>query len=249
MKARMFSAMRRGPRSKQEDCLLAGPDIFQSDEIEKQSELEAESLLFTVCDGLGGHQSGDIASHFVCKQLKAKYQANEFQSQSIPLLLRNIQNASQHQLPLNCGTTLAGLFATPQKIYAFNSGDSRIYKIDENMAHYISHDHSVVQALIDNYLILRQTAKNHPYKHLVEFGIGPLFVDSWENYSVFVQTENYRPPACFLLCSDGLSDQLTADEMHQNLMPTPLNNGKTLLSAASAKGLIDNTSFIIIQFL
>ncbi len=241
--------MRRGPRNKQEDCLLAGLDIFQSDKIEKQSELEAESLLFTVCDGLGGHESGDLASHFVCKQLKAKYQANAFQSQSIPLILNNIQDASQHQLPSNCGTTLAGLFITAQEIFAFNTGDSRIYKIDKTMAHYISHDHSVVQGLIDNYLILSQTAKNHPFKNLVEFGIGPLFVDSWENHTVFVHTEVYRPPACFLLCTDGLSDQLTADEMHQNLMPTPINNGKTLLSKISGKGFIDNTSFIVVQLL
>jgi len=240
--------MRRGPRSKQEDCLLAGPDILQSDEIEKQDELEGESLLFTVCDGLGGHQSGNVASHFVCKQLRAKFQAGEFRSQNIPLLLKNIQNASQHQLPINCGTTLAGLYATPQTVCTFNTGDSRVYKIDEANAHYISHDHSVVQGLIDNFLILRQTAKNHPYRNLVEFGIGPLFADSWENYSVFVHTEDYRPPACFLICSDGLSDLLTAEEMHHNLMPTPVINGKTLLSLVSEKGLIDNTSFIIVQF-
>ena len=245
----MFSAMRRGPRNKQEDCLLSGLDIFQSDEIAKQSEIEAESLLFTVCDGLGGHQSGDLASHFVCKQLKAKYQANAFQSQAVPLILRNIQNAAQHQLPDNCGTTLAGLYATHQTVYIFNAGDSRVYKIEESMARYISHDHSVVQELIDNYVILKQTAKNHPYRNLVEFGIGPLFVDSWQHHSVFVHAEAYRPPVAFLMCSDGLSDLLTDDEIYQNLKSTPVNNGRTLLSKVSEKGLIDNTSFIIVQFL
>jgi len=241
--------MRRGPRSKQEDCLLAGLDIFQSNELEKQTEIEAESLVLAVCDGLGGHQSGDLASHFVCKQLKAKYQANAFKFQSIPLILKNIQNASQHQLPANCGTTLAGVFADAQTVYAFNTGDSRVYQIEETTARYISHDHSVVQELIDNYLILQQTAKNHPYRNLVDFGIGPLFADSWQNHSVFVQETDCHPPATFLICSDGLSDPLTDDEIHQNLMPAPINNGTTLLANVSAKGLIDNTSFIIVQFL
>ena len=249
MKARIFSAMRLGPRNTQEDCLLAVQDIFQSDEIERQSEAEAESLIFAVCDGLGGHQSGDRASQFVCKQLKAKYQANAFQSQDIPIILRNIQNAARHQLPANSGTTLAGLFATHEMIHVFNAGDSRVYKLDKTAAHYISHDHSVVQELIDNYLILQQTARNHPYRNLVEFGIGPLFVESWENHSVFVHSEAYQPPATFLICSDGLSDQMAEAEMHRILMPTPVSSGRTLLTKVAEKGLVDNTSFIIVQFL
>ncbi|HMA85541.1 MAG TPA: PP2C family serine/threonine-protein phosphatase [Desulfosalsimonadaceae bacterium] len=249
MKARVFSAMRLGPRNTQEDCLLAVQDVFQSDTIERQSEAEAESLIFAVCDGLGGHQSGDRASHFVCKQLKAKYQANAFQSKDIPIILRNIQNAARHQLPANSGTTLAGLFASHEMIHVFNTGDSRVYKLDNTAARYISHDHSVVQELIDNYLILQQTARNHPYRNLVEFGIGPLFVDSWENHAVFVHSEAYQPPATFLICSDGLSDQMTEAEIHRILMPTPVSSGRTLLSKVSEKGLVDNTSFIIVQFL
>jgi len=249
MKARVFSAMRLGPRNTQEDCLLAVQDVFQSDTIERQSEAEAESLIFAVCDGLGGHQSGDRASHFVCKQLKAKYQANAFQSKDIPIILRNIQNAARHQLPANSGTTLAGLFASHEMIHVFNTGDSRVYKLDNTAARYISHDHSVVQELIDNYLILQQTARNHPYRNLVEFGIGPLFVDSWENHAVFVHSEAYQPPATFLICSDGLSDQMTEAEIHRILMPTPVSRGRTLLSKVSEKGLVDNTSFIIVQFL
>lgn len=241
--------MRLGPRNTQEDCLLAVHDIFQSDAIERESQAEAQSLIFAVCDGLGGHKAGDRASHFVCKQLKAKYQANAFEIRDIPVILKNIQNAASHQLPANSGTTLAGLLAAHGMIHVFNTGDSRVYKLDKTAAHYISHDHSVVQELIDNYLILQQTARHHPYRNLVEFGIGPLFVDAWENYSVFMHSEAYQPPATFLLCSDGLSDQMTEAEMHEILMPTPIINGRTLLSEVTAKGLVDNTSFIIVQFL
>ena len=249
MKARIYSAMRLGPRNTQEDCLLAVQDIYQSDAIERESEAEAHSLLFAVCDGLGGHQAGDLASHFVCKQLKAKYQANDFETRDIPVIMRNIQYAASHQLPANSGTTLAGLFATHEMIHVFNTGDSRVYKLDKSAVHYISHDHSVVQELIDNYLILQQTARHHPYRNLVDLGIGPLFVDAWENHAVFVHSEAYQAPATFLLCSDGLSDQMLETEMHDILMPSPVKSGRKLLSEVSEKGLIDNTSFIIVQFL
>jgi len=248
MNVRIFSAMHKGPRDKQEDCLLVGADIFQADAFEKKSSFEAESAIFAACDGLGGHEAGDCASRFVCQQLKALHQANRFQAQTIPLMLKNIQDASRQQLPPNCGTTLAGLFVSRQRLYVFNAGDSRIYKIDENQAHYASHDHSVVQGLLDKYLILQETARRHPYKNLIEFGIGPLFVDAWEHHNVFVHTENFNPPLTFLLCSDGLSDQLTTEEIHRYLMPDPVKNGKALLSAVSEKGFIDNTSFIIIRF-
>lgn len=247
MKVRIFSAMRKGPRGKQEDCLLAGTEIFQADAFEKESRLETDTAIFAACDGLGGHEAGDFASRFVCERIKTAHEANRVQARPIPGMLQNIQEASRRQLPPNCGTTLAGLFFSGQRIQVFNAGDSRIYKIDENQARYISHDHSVVQGLLDKFLILQETAKNHPYKNLIEFGIGPLFVDAWEHHSVFVHTETFDPPLAFLLCTDGLSDQLTAEEIHRHLMPEPVKNGRSLLAAVTKKGLVDNTSFIIIE--
>ncbi len=247
MNVRIFSAMQKGPRAKQEDCLLAGTELFQADSFEKESCLETDTAVFAACDGLGGHEAGDLASRFVCEGIKTEHEANRFQTRPILRMLKNIQEASHRQLPANCGTTLAGLFVSPQRIQVFNAGDSRIYKIDENQARYISHDHSVVQGLLDKFLILQETAKNHPYKNLIEFGIGPLFVDAWEHHRVFVHTETWDPPLAFLLCTDGLSDQLSAEDIHRHLMPEPVKNGKSLLSAVTQKGLVDNTSFIIIE--
>lgn len=247
MNVRIFSAMQKGPRGKQEDCLLAGTEIIQADSFEKESRLETDTAIFAACDGLGGHEAGDLASRFVCERIKTEYGANRFQTRPIPRMLENIQEASCRELPANCGTTLAGLFFSRRGIQVFNAGDSRIYKIDENQARYISHDHSVVQGLLDKFLILQETAKNHPYKNLIEFGIGPLFVDAWEHHSVFVHTETFDPPLVFLLCTDGLSDQLAEAEIHRLLMPEPIKNGKSLLAALTKKGLVDNTSFLIIE--
>jgi len=248
MKIRTFSAMKKGPRGKQEDCLLVGTEVFQAEDFARAQQFEAEAVLIAACDGLGGHEAGDLASCFVCRALSSRFTTNGFQPGTIPVMIRTIQDASRKQLPVNCGTTVAGLFVNEQTICVFNAGDSRVYKLDQDEARYISHDHSVVQGLLDNFLILQETAQHHPYKNLIEFGVGPLFVDSWASHSVFVHTETYAPPSAFLLCSDGLSDQLTADEIHQCLMPSPADNGQALLSAISQKGFIDNTSFIIAEF-
>jgi protein phosphatase len=249
MNVRIFSAMQKGPRGKQEDCLLLGGKIIQEDAFESESEFEAEALLLAACDGLGGHDAGDRASHFVCRELQEKGLDLPAKSptKNIPVLLREIQESSRRHLPDNCGTTLAGLLVAGRSVCAFNAGDSRIYKIDGSQAHYISHDHSVVQGLLDNFLILQETAHNHPYRNLIEFGIGPLFVDSWESHSVYVHAEDYHPPISFLLCSDGLSDQMTPGEIHRHLGPDPVKNGRALLSAVCSKGLVDNTSFIVVE--
>ena len=240
--------MKKGPRGKQEDCLLVGSEVYQADDFARAHQFDAEAVLIAACDGLGGHEAGDIASRFVCRELQTRFKTNGFQPGAIAGMIRTIQDASKKQLPVNCGTTVAGLFVTEQTICVFNAGDSRVYQLNQDEARYISHDHSVVQGLLDNFLILQETAQHHPYKNLIEFGVGPLFVDSWASHSVFVHTETYEPPTAFLLCSDGLSDQLTADEIHQCLMPAPAENGPALLSAISQKGLIDNTSFIIVEF-
>ncbi len=247
MNIRTFSAMKKGPRSKQEDCLLVGTEVIQADEYEKEYQFDAQSLLVAACDGLGGHEAGDVASSFVCRQLRSRFQADSFQPKAISGMIKSIQESSCEHLPGNCGTTLASLFVSRQRICAFNAGDSRIYKIEKDRARYISHDHSVVQGLLDNYLILQETAQHHPYKNLIEFGVGPLFVDSWANHSVFVHTERFDPPSAFLLCSDGLSDQLTEEEIHRWLTPEPAKNGHALLSAVMEKGLIDNTSFTVVE--
>lgn len=239
--------MQKGPRGKQEDCLLVNDTIIQKEGFASERSFSADSLLLAACDGLGGHEAGDRASRYVCHELKENLRPDRFKPQAISTILRDIQDNSRAELPANCGTTLAGLYATGRAVYAFNTGDSRVYKLDRDQAHYISHDHSVVQGLLDNYLILQETAYHHPYKNLIEFGIGPLFVDSWDTHTVFIHTEAYHPPLSFLLCSDGLSDQMTAEEIHRHLGPRPVANGKTLLSAIQKKGLVDNTSFIIVE--
>lgn len=247
MNVRIFAAMQKGPRNRQEDCLLVGAEIVQAEALAKESRFNADCLLLAACDGLGGHEAGDRASRFVCSELKARCQPESLHSDAIPLLLKDIQSASRQLLPANCGTTVAGLLVSGEAVHAFNAGDSRIYRIEEKQLRYVSHDHSVVQGLLDNFLILEETAHNHPYKNLIEFGLGPLFASSWQNHSVFLHTEAIEPPAAFLLCSDGLSDKMDADAIHRCLAPNPVENGRALLSAVSEKGLIDNTSFIIVE--
>jgi len=247
MKCTVFSAMLRGPRNRQEDCLLSGTDLFQKDTLKQTKTLDTDFLAASVCDGLGGHDNGESASRFVCEQLQARFREGPFDPQNIRTVLAEIQAAAQGRLPENCGTTVAGLMIKNGRVIAFNAGDSRVYKITASGMTYVSHDHSLVQGLVDNALIQKDAANSHPLKNFVDFGIGPLFQDVWKDYAVHVFEDSLGADACYLICSDGVHDLMNEAEMHEILMPSPAENGQALIAALEKKGLRDNTSFIILE--
>jgi len=247
MKYSVFSSMLLGPRANQEDCILDGIDLFQADRLKETKVIKTDHLLLCICDGMGGHDHGEIASQFVCSTIKEKFEHKPFGDKTLKLTISEIQASAQKELPVNCGTTVAGLISTNNHATIFNAGDSRVYRISESEMGYISHDHSLVQGLIDKLFIQQDSAVHHPLKNVIDFGMGPLFADSWGNFNIHMHKEPIENDVSYLLCSDGLSDVLSDQEMHEILMPSPVENGENLVNAAIEKGLTDNTSFVILK--
>jgi serine/threonine protein phosphatase PrpC len=247
MKCTVFSAMLRGPRTRQEDCLLAMGDLIQSDNLKQTKTMDADFLLAVVCDGLGGHDNGESASRFVCQQLEGRLNRDNFDRQRIDPALCEIQAAAEEELTENSGTTVAGLMVKNGRAIAFNAGDSRVYKITSSGMTYVSHDHSLVQGLVDNGLIQKEDANSHPLRNFVDFGIGPLFQGVWKVYNIHTFEDAFATDEAYLICSDGVHDLMNEAEMHEILMPDPADNGPALLAALEKKGLKDNTSFIILE--
>jgi serine/threonine protein phosphatase PrpC len=247
MKYSVFSAMLRGPRTGQEDCLLDGVDIFQADLVREEKEIDAGFLSLCVCDGMGGHDFGETASRFVCEQIQARFDRTCFSAHHVRSGLSEIQTASTRHLPANSGTTVAGLMMTDGRAIAFNAGDSRIYRILPQAIDYISHDHSLVQGLVDKSFIPEDKAGAHPLKNIINFGIGPLFRMEWGKDSVHIHEHAFSVDAAYLICTDGVNDLFTDSEIFDILMPMPARGGHRLLQALEEKGLKDNASFILLS--
>ncbi len=239
--------MMRGPRDMQEDCIVDGVRVYQADWLEEKREINADRILLVVCDGMGGHAEGEAASRFVCEQLKQECLEQTFSLEAVEGTLSRIQESAKQKLPENCGTTVAGLMAMENRVMIFNAGDSRVYKITRENITCLSHDHSLVQGLVDKALIHQDTASLHPFKNFIEFGIGPAFTDAWRDYQVHTHHEAVSLNACYLLCSDGLSDLMTEQALLECLSPSPMDKGTALLQLVREKGPVDNTSFIIAQ--
>ena len=109
-----------------------------------------------------------------------------FSAEKIKTCLTEIQNSTRKYLPENSGTTVAGLMIMNGQTIVFNAGDSRVYKISTSKMDYISHDHSLVQGLVDKSFIQQDSASYHPLKNIIDFGIGPLFDDVWKNFNIHI---------------------------------------------------------------
>ncbi len=168
-----------GPRSQQEDCLLITNQVFQGDNLIRDGSFGGKSMLLVVCDGMGGHAAGEKASHFICEQLKKKFDPEQFSKQYIIRTIRAIQNDALSHLPPRCGSTIVGLGIQNNKALVFNAGDSRVYKITSNTIRCISHDHSSVQEMVDRNIITEKEAFNHPRKNEITMGVGPVFDKEW----------------------------------------------------------------------
>ena len=247
MKYTVFSAMRLGPRTKQEDCILDGIDLYQADRLTQKKIIDTDFLLLGICDGMGGHDQGEAASRFVCEQIKATFDRTMFSAEKVETRLAEIQDSSEVHLSDNCGTTVAGLMIMNAQTIVFNAGDSRVYKISPSGMEYISHDHSLVQGLVDKSFIQKDAATFHPLKNVIDFGIGPIFKDVWKNFNIHIFEESISKDTWYLLCSDGVNDLMNETQMHEILMPSPIDNGNILLEALQKKGLKDNASFIIVE--
>lgn len=239
--------MTLGARSIQEDCILDGVEHFQDDELISEREILGATLLLAVCDGMGGHDKGDEASRFVCEQLKNISHDCITDAEKLKEILAGIQGVALEKLPENCGTTVAGLFVSDHRIIAFNAGDSRVYKVTPEELIYISHDHSLVQEMVDKSLIPNNAAKDHPLKNLIEFGFGPIFADTWERHNVYIHEAPLENGDIYLLCSDGLMDAMRDSLIHDCLMQSTEDLGPGLFKLMKQKRLNDNTSFMIVK--
>lgn len=203
---------------------------------------------FVVCDGMGGHQAGDVASKMAVEIISRKLSSAP---QTIPNLLHAIAaanedvfNASKGDSRLSgMGTTLTAMLADEDQVVLAQVGDSRAYLYRGGVLRQCTHDHSVVAELVRSGTITKEQARLHPQKNLITRSLGTepeVDVDLFEI--------SRRKGDCWLLCSDGLTDLVTDAEMQNILYVTPLEKAAdALLALALAKGGSDNITLLLVQ--
>ena len=145
------------------------------------------------------------------------------------------------------GTTLALLYINDGKAIAYNIGDSRAYLFRKNKLIQLSEDHTQAQRLVDMGLLKKSAAANHKDKHKLtqHLGIFPdeLIIEPYKSQEI-----NIKQNDIFLLCSDGLTDMLSDDDITVILSNKQEGIGtlaKRLISKALEKGGKDNVTIVL----
>lgn len=219
--------------------------------------------LYVVCDGMGGHRAGDIASRMaadtVHAHLKASFQTlssiaqgNTSPDEAAVLLRQAIEMASArvHELGVQdktkkgMGTTCVALLLLGGKGIMGHVGDSRLYLSRAGQVYQLSEDHTFVQEAIRRGMLTPEQAKNNPHQNLVTRAVGP-------NPSVLVDTLVFDVLVgdTVLLCSDGLHNYVDdAGELAQALAQEKLDGiTHQLIGTANERGGADNITTVVVR--
>ena len=219
-------------------------------------QLDRNTLLCTVCDGMGGARSGNVASSLAVdvftQEVKRSWKPDMDQEEIDQMLQSAVKlanftvydQAQQFEEFAGMGTTLVSLFIRGKKVTIVNVGDSRAYHINKNGIVQVTEDHSLVQMMIKKGELSPEKAKSYPGKNLITRAIGTETVVMCDIFHGKAEKGD-----CLLLCSDGLSNMIDEQEM---LFEVAYGEEKhqcceRLLDIAKKRGAPDNVTSILVQ--
>lgn len=216
---------------------------------------ENSALLALVADGMGGHQAGDVASQMTLKVMKQEFESVELSKDAAAWenwLLKTIQESNQliyqyaneNETYHGMGTTLvASLFLNDFFVVA-HVGDSRLYRFTVEKIEAITYDHSLVNELLRSGQITKEEAEIHPQRNVITRAIG-----TEETVEVEIKTLSYIGNEYVLLCSDGLSNSVSEEQMSSVLSGQEPVEDKAamLIDLGLEAGGDDNITLILIK--
>ncbi|MCL2287264.1 MAG: protein phosphatase 2C domain-containing protein [Firmicutes bacterium] len=213
----------------------------------------ADIGLFAVCDGMGGEESGEIASAIAVDTLHEYYQ-KVLDNSSFNEAVNSYTNEANARICIEIyknngkrmGTTFAMLYIENNTAYVYNIGDSRVYLFRNNQLKQMSRDHTQIRQLLEMGILTAEKAKIHPERHKITQHLG-IFPEEMVIEPYAAEPMSILEGDIFLLCSDGLSDMLDDTEIEQIITqhPNPYDTISKLIEAALANGGRDNITVII----
>lgn len=219
--------------------------------------VDAEAGFAILADGMGGYNAGEVASGIAVTMLKESLKSalrsvppdhdlsqlvqNEIEKTNAAIF----QTAQSQPQFAGMGTTLVFALFHENQVTVAHIGDSRLYRYRESRFEQITRDHSLLQEQIDSGMISREDARVSHNKNLVTRALG---VD--KEVQVELQRHEALPGDIYLLCSDGLNDMVTDEDMRLTLEGLGANlelAAGQLVQMANDNGGRDNVSVILIR--
>lgn len=212
-----------------------------------------QEALVVLCDGMGGHNAGDIASKLTCDDIIENYMHQDnLESETDIRTWMNFVIHHAHTLVNNksheskdlegMGTTVVLALIKNQQLYVSHVGDSRAYWYQNEQLTQLTKDDTLVNVLVESGTISKDEAMHHPQKNILLQAIG---VSDVLNVSFHTQS---MQDGIVLLCSDGLYNSLYDSQMIEilNKNISLEKKGREMMESANLFGGYDNIGFALI---
>ncbi len=215
----------------------------------------ASEHLMIVADGMGGHRAGEVASSMVISQIGERFQKLSTigtKQDAIAWLRENvrevnskiIQYSNEHPEAAGLGTTCVMALLTKEMLLFVNIGDSSGFVFKDGKLKKVTKDHTLVNFLVETGELSEEDAINHPKKNVLMKALGA--TDKCEMDMFEVETD----VDAIMLCSDGLTNMLTFEQIERVLNEEELsveNKLIKLVKKANVRGGLDNISIAYID--
>lgn len=219
-------------------------------------QLDRNTLLAVVCDGMGGAKSGNIASSLTVdvfvQEVRRSWKSSMTQD-GITQMLRSAvklanftvyDQAKQFEEFDGMGTTLVAVLVRNRHVTVAHVGDSRAYKVNEDGIWQLTRDHSLVQMMVERGELTPEMARTYPGKNFITRAIGtePLVLCD-------ISHQELKRGDFLLLCSDGLSNMMDDQEILFEVVHgvNRKNCCQRLLDIAKNRGAPDNVTTVLVM--
>jgi serine/threonine protein phosphatase PrpC len=230
------------------------------------AEDRTPSVFAVLCDGIGGHRAGEVAAELAVDHISTSV-AESNGRDPLNIMEEAIHSASEaiahHSATSDdrhgMGATCACAWVIGDKLYIAFVGDSRIYLLRGGQFNQLTTDHTWVQEAIEKNIIKPKEAREHPNVHVIRRYLGSLKLPEVDFRLKLSEADNsvqatknqgmiLQPEDTLLLCSDGLTDMVWADEIQKIIQesPSPKTAVQKLVAQANARGGHDNITVILI---
>jgi protein phosphatase len=228
--------------------------------------VESEHL-YLVADGMGGHSSGEVASQLAINTMSEFFQATSADPEAtwpykmdktrgyeenrlvtgIKLANRRIYEAAQREQRLHgMGTTIVGLLCVHDQCLIGHVGDSRVYRVRANALEQLTEDHSLLNDYMKMKSMTQEEVENFPHKNVIVRALGMK-----ETVKVDAILDSPQPGDTYLLCSDGLSGQISPEEMRDIVLRNKdlKAASQALVDRANENGGPDNITVLLCRWI
>jgi protein phosphatase len=214
--------------------------------------LDPEARFFIVADGMGGHAGGQEASSIAAELIRSYLEEHWHSETPSPTLLQEsllyanegiLKDQSDHPERRDMGTTAVVIAFRQDGAWRAHVGDSRLYRLRNRALEQITEDHTWVSRALKMGDIDRDQARIHPWRHVLFQCLGRQdlnFVD--------IETLDVQSGDLFLMCSDGLTEEVSDDIIEEVLMADqPCEEiALSLIAEAKDAGGSDNITIVLV---